>query len=232
MRKDEMFKKCGISTGKIRLPMLAAFVTEDPHAFDKSSTLGRLLWSALDDINSRSLKLNGKAESDMTVMPEYLFERHIYRSFNILDDDLSSISHVFVPHLVKGTSPRTLNLREIEEMKSFSKYSSIYIIENPSVISYIVDETIHFLDLNGFSLEKLPTDFPVLLCTIGQARTASKVLIERCLEVNPSCVIYYTGDLDVPGIQMLNNMQEQFSAEFYAWRMEASIYRNYVTPKS
>lgn len=232
MRKDEMFKECGISTGKIRLPMLAAYVTEDSHAFDKVNASGRLLWSALDDINSQSLKLSGKVESAITFMPAYLYERHIYRSFDILDDDLSSISHVFVPHLVKDTSPRTLNLREIEEMKHFPKYSSIYIIENPSVISYLVDETIHFLNLNGLSLERLPPDFPVLLCTIGQARAASKLFVEKCLEANPGCVLYYSGDLDVPGIQMLNDMQEQFSAEFYAWRMDASIYRNHVAPKS
>ncbi|MFB0829427.1 TIGR02679 domain-containing protein [Brevibacillus laterosporus] len=232
MRKDEMLKERGISTGKIRLPMFAAYVTEDSHAFDKTNALGRLLWSALNDINSQSLKLRGNVDNDTTVMPEYLFERQIYRNFDVLDDDLSSISHVFVPHLIKGTSPRTLNLREIEEMKQYPKYSSLYIIENPSVISYLVDETIHFLNLNKFSLGQLPSDFPVLLCTIGQARTASKVFIEKCLEANPSCVIYYSGDLDVPGIQMLNNMKEQFSAEFYAWRMETSIYRNYVAPKS
>lgn len=232
MRKDEMFKERGISTGKIRLPMFAAYVTEDSHAFDKTNALGRLLWSALNDINSQSLRLSRNVDNDMKDMPEYLFERQIYRNFDVLDDDLSSISHVFVPHLVKGTSPRTLNLREIEEMKQFPKYSSLYIIENPSVISYLVDETIHFLNLNKFSLEQLPPDFPVLLCTIGQARTASKVFIEKCLEANPSCVIYYSGDLDLPGVQMLNNMKEQFSAEFYAWRMETSIYRNYVAPKS
>jgi len=232
LRKEEMFENCGISTGKIRLPMFAAYVTEDSHAFDKTNSIGRLLWSALYDINSQSLKLSGNVDNVMTVIPEYLFERQIYRDFDVLDDDLSSISHVFVPHLVKGASPRTLNLREIEEIKQFPKYSSIYIIENPSVISYLVDETIHFLNLNKFSLEHLPSDFPVLLCTIGQARTASKVFIEKCLSANPNCVIYYSGDLDVPGIQMLNNMKEQFSAEFYAWRMESSIYRNYVAPKS
>ena len=232
MRKEEMFEKCGISTGKIRLPMFAAYVTEDSHAFDKTNSIGRLLWSALYDINNLSLKLSENVDNEMTVLPEYLFERQIYRNFDVRDDDLSSISHVFVPHLVKGTSPRTLNLREIEEMKQLPKYSSIYIIENPAVISYLVDETIHFLKLNKFSLEQLPPDFPVLLCTIGQARTASKVFIEKCLAANPSCVLYYSGDLDVPGIQMLNNMKGQFSAEFYAWRMETSIYRNYVAPKS
>ncbi|MFC3803828.1 TIGR02679 domain-containing protein [Cohnella sp. GCM10012308] len=232
MRKHEMFKKCGISTGKIRLPMFAAYVTEDSHAFDKTNALGRLLSSALSDINSQYIKLYGDTDNALKVMPEYLIGRQIYRNFDILDDDLSSISHVFVPHLVGGTSPRTLNLREIEEMNKFPKYSSLYILENPTVISYLVDETIHFLNLNKFSLEQLPSDFPVLLCTIGQARTASKVFIEKCLEANPSCVIYYSGDLDVPGIQMLNIMEELFSAEFYAWRMDASIYRNYVATKS
>ncbi|WP_239712527.1 TIGR02679 domain-containing protein [Paenibacillus sp. 19GGS1-52] len=216
MRKDEMFKACGISTGKIRLPMFAAYVTEDSHAFDKTNVIGRLLLNALNDISSQSLMLGENVDSHLTVIPDYLLERQIYRNFDILDDDLSSISHVFVPHLVIGISPRTLNLREFEEMKQLPKYSSMYIIENPPVISYLVDETIHFLNLNKLTLEQLPSDFPALLCTIGQARTASKVFIEKCLKANPNCVIYYSGDLDVPGIQMMNNMKEQFSAEFYA----------------
>ncbi|UHA72767.1 TIGR02679 domain-containing protein [Paenibacillus sp. 481] len=232
MRKEEMLKEKGISTGKIRLPYFAEHVTKDSHAFDKKNAVGRLVWHALYDIHIQRLKLNGVGKNDITVVPNYLFERQIYRNFDVRDDDLSSISHVFVPHLINGTSPRTLNLREIEEIEQLPKYSSIYIIENPSTISHLVDETINYLNTNRLSLQQLPLDFPVLLCTIGQSRTASKVFIEKCLASNPDCIIYYSGDLDFPGIQMLYGMRNQFSAQFYAWRMDPFIYRKYVTPKS
>lgn len=230
MAKNKMFKDYGISTGKIRLPMFAAYVTDDSHAFDKTNATGRLLLNALIDINSHTQKLDGNDKERM--VKGYLFERQVYRSVDILDDDLSSISHVFVPRLIKGTSPRTLNLREIEEITELPIYSSIYIIENPAVISFLVDEIIYFLNINKLSLEQLPQDFPILICTIGQARTASKVFLEKCLQANPGCIIYYSGDLDVPGIQMFHNMKKEFSAKFYAWRMDSSIYRNYVSVKS
>ncbi|MGW8957375.1 TIGR02679 domain-containing protein [Paenibacillus sp. NPDC055715] len=232
MRKNEMLEKQGISTGKIRLPTFAAYVTEDPHAFDKKRAGGRLLWHALHDIDNHKSVFDKIQKNEKTVVPEYLFERQIYRNFDVLDDDLSSISHIFVPNLVRGTSPRTINLREVEEIQQLPKYSALYIIENPSIISYLADETIHFLNKNDLSLEQLPINFPVLLCTIGQARTASKLFIEKCLASNPNCAIYYSGDIDVPGIQMLYGMKEQFTAQFNAWRMDSFIYRKYVAPKS
>ncbi|WP_240419599.1 DUF2399 domain-containing protein [Paenibacillus periandrae] len=232
MRKEEMFEDRGISAGKIRLPIFADAVTKDPHAFDKKRSVGRLLWHALYDIDIQRIKMNGDEKNDITVIPDYLFERQIYRNFDVWDDDLSSISHVFVPNLIKGNSPRTLNLREIEEIEQFPKYSLLYIIENPAIISQLADETIHFLNTNGLSLEQLPLDFPILLCTIGQSRTASRVFIEKCLASNRDCVIYYSGDLDVPGIQMLHGMKKQFVAQFYAWRMDTFIYHKYVTPNS
>ncbi|MFS0873077.1 TIGR02679 domain-containing protein [Paenibacillus xylanilyticus] len=45
--KNKMFKDCGISAGKIRLPVFAAYVTDDSHAFDKTNATGRLLLNAL-----------------------------------------------------------------------------------------------------------------------------------------------------------------------------------------
>jgi len=232
MRKDQMFGEKDISTRKIRLPTFSAHVTKNPHALDKNNTLGRLFWYALYDIYIQRINHNGN-DNDITVVPDYLFDRQIYRDFDILDDDISSISHVFAPNLIRGTSPRTLNLREIEEMDEFPKYPSLYIIENPSIISFLVDELIHYLNLNKLSIEQLPISFPVLLCTIGQSRTASKVFIKRCLESNPNCSIYYSGDLDVPGIQMLKGVERHFFlAQFYAWRMDPSIYLKYVEPKS
>ncbi|WP_413407619.1 DUF2399 domain-containing protein [Paenibacillus amylolyticus] len=232
MRKEEMFVERGISTGKIRLPTFAAHVTKDPHAFDKKKASGRLLWHALHDIDNHTSIINKIEKNERTVVQEYLLERQIYRNFDVLDDDLSSISHIFVPNLIRGTSPRTINLREVEEIQQLPKYKAVYIIENPSIISYLADETIHFLNVNKLSMEQLPENFPVLLCTTGQARAASKLFIEKCLASNPDCVIYYSGDLDVPGVQMLYGMKEQFTAKFKAWRMDSYIYRKYVSPKS
>lgn len=72
-------------------------------------------------------------------------DRQIYRYFGLMDDSLSSISHVFASGFVDGASPRTLNLHEIEAKNYWPKYSKIYLFENPSVFSYLVLETTHFL---------------------------------------------------------------------------------------
>lgn len=51
-------------------------------------------------------------------------------------------------------------------------YKSLYMIENPSVFSYLVDEIVNQFNMNDFSLEEIPKSFPALLCISGRPRSA------------------------------------------------------------
>ncbi|OLN30815.1 TIGR02679 domain-containing protein [Desulfosporosinus metallidurans] len=222
--REVMFKELSVCVNRVRIPMFADYVTNDPHAFDWKMTAGRLLWYALNDIDNQMIKIGRKTASDKLVVPEYMQKRQIYRNFGLMDDDISSFSHVFAPHFTSGISPRTLNLSEILSYGKFPVYSVIYAFENPSVLSYLVDEIVQFLDLNGLSLEQIPENFPALVCTSGQSRSAAIAFITRCLDSNPDCPVYYSGDLDLPGLQMMWGIQERFSVNFEAGRMDVATY--------
>ncbi|KTE91837.1 DUF2399 domain-containing protein [Desulfitobacterium hafniense] len=227
--KEKIKDKIGKNVKEIRIPIFAVHVTsdKDSHGFDWTKTAGRLLWYALYDIDIQRIKAGKKMASEKLIVPEYMQKRQIYRNFGLKDDDISSFSHVFAPHFVSGTSPRTLNLREIQSYGKFPMYSALYVFENPAVLSHIIDELIHFLDMNGLSLEQIPKKFPALLCTSGQPRSAALEFITKCLEANPNCLIRYSGDLDLPGVQMMQGIQGQFTFRFEAFRMDDKTYRNY-----
>lgn len=226
--KDYMFKKLDIKVEWIRLPMFAAFVAKDPHAFDWKKPAGRLLWHALYDIDMHKIKNGEKRSNENLIIPDFMKRRQIYRNFDIMDDDLSSNMHVFDRYFVSRSSPRTLNLREMELHNDWPEYSAMYILENPSVFLFLVDETLHFLDVNGFSIEEIPNNFPALVCTSGQSRNATRFFITECLKVNPNCSVYYSGDLDLSGVQMQLGMERQFLGHLEVWRMDSVTYLKHV----
>lgn len=230
--KEAMFKELEINTGKIRIPIFATYLTYRAHDLDWTKIAGRLLWHALDDINNQLIKVGKKAVNENLMLPDYMHKRQIYRNFGLWDDDISSFSHVFAPQFISGISPRTLNLNEVLAMKTFPAYSSLYVFENPSVFIYIVDEIVRLLDRSGSSLEEINADkFPALICTSGQSRHASTAFIMGCLKANPACCGYYSGDLDLPGIQMMSKIQDDtFSVNFKAHRMDDRTYRQYANP--
>ncbi|MHB8075648.1 TIGR02679 domain-containing protein [Desulfosporosinus fructosivorans] len=226
---EAMLKELNISVNKVRIPVFATFVTKDkdPHGFDWKESAGRLLWYALYDIDQQRVRAAQESTSENMIVPEYMQKRQIYRNFGLMDDDLSSFSHVFAPYFVSGTSPRTLNLGEIQTYGKFPAYSALYAFENPAVFSHIVDELVFFLDRSGLSLEQIPGKFPALVCASGQPRSAALAFITECLKANPSCPVRYSGDMDLPGVQMMWGMQKQFTVNFEALRMDVKDYRNH-----
>lgn len=224
--KETMLNQVASVNGKIENPIFANFITKSPHGFDWNKPAGRLLWHALYDIDQHRIKFGKQNANAKLVVPEFMHRRQIYRNFGLLDDDISSFSHVFAYEFTTSLSPRTLNLNEVEAKKHFPFYKSLYIIENPSVFSYLVDEIVNYIDVKGFSLEQIPKSFPALLCTSGRPRDAAKLFVSRCLEVNTECRIYCSWDMDLQGVQMLEDMKEQFYVRIEAWRMDAETYRS------
>lgn len=229
---DVLRQELKISTQNVRIPIFSNFVTKDPHGFDLKFPAGRLLLAALEDIYTQKIRTGKIASNERLIVPEFMKRRQIYRTFGLMDDDISSISHVFASSFTYGTSPRTLNLREIESREDWPKYSALYILENPSVFSFLVDETFFFLDINGYSFEQLPDDCPPLICTSGQARSATKYFIRSSLDANPNCEIFYSGDFDLPGVQMLIGMEELIQGKINVFRMDSDTYRKYIDPDS
>lgn len=228
VKYEEMLEIKGIHVTWIRLPIFAEFITgNDAHAFDKNFATGRLLEHALEEMCRLRLTSGEIASNDDLLVPDYLRRRNIYQSSGIRLDDVSSRVDVFIIDNYYGKTVRTYSLNELNNRQDWLKpAANLYIFENPSIFSYLVDETLHFLDTKQIKLDQIPDHFPILVCTSGQAHDAAKVFIDRHLKINPNCKVYYSGDFDTPGLQMVEILQRLGNIQVL--RMDAETYQNKV----
>jgi len=198
-----------------RLPLFAQRTTGNPHYFDNGSFTGKLL------INCMSLdqQLKGLRESGMPTVTEELNE--LLSSYGLMRDDLWSFVSCrgFLSEGELGIHPvwqgaaemdTVLNvpIKELLKLKRVwpVKGKKVWILENSSVCSTIVDEV---------------PGAPVI-CTHGQFRAASWVLLN--LLVESGCYLYYSGDLDPEGITMAQRLKDRFPDRVIFWRMDTASY--------
>ncbi|WIM40340.1 TIGR02679 domain-containing protein [Paenibacillus sp. PK4536] len=227
VKYEEMLEIKGIHVTWIRLPIFAEFITgNDAHAFDKNFATGRLLEHALEDMYRLRLNSGEIIANAELLVPDFLRRRNIYQHSGIRLDDVSSRVDVFIIDNYYGKTVRTFNLNELNNRQNWLNHADLYVFENPSIFSYLVDETLHFLETKQIKLEQIPEHFPILVCTSGQAHDAAKIFIDQHIKVNPNCKVYYSGDFDTPGLQMLETLQRLGNIQVL--RMDAETYQNKV----
>ncbi|MEC2342550.1 TIGR02679 domain-containing protein [Paenibacillus barengoltzii] len=214
----------GSPPSAVRLPVLAAQTTGDPHALDRNVPAGRLLFQALrsKELGKQFAETDQTDPSDPEAIPglssgvDTLEAREIYRSAGIFDDDISSLVHIYCPW-DGGNGPYVLSLRQVEITSMLSPITDFYVVENPAVFSTLVD-------LNEAN-ESAYTAGPMLVCTSGPASAAALRLIDRYLEENlVSGHLYYSGDFDVKGISIGNVLASRYGDRFTAWRFNRESY--------
>ncbi len=194
----------------IRLAVLAAEVTKNPHYFDRGQAAGRLLLACLSF-------LDGTAEpkSQEEVLALY------YRS-GIRPDDISSFTTCYGIHFYteEGEHEAYRSFMEYGEkyvltlsnlsriMRADSRDKRVFVLENQMVFSQIC--------------ERLQGKEYALLCTSGQMKTASLILID--LLIKSGCRLYYCGDTDPEGIEIADRVAARAPGQVTLWRMGVSDY--------
>lgn len=223
--------------GRIRLPVLAGRITGDSHAFDLRNPAGRLLWIGLQALQSgggsgsgpQELELpadEGKGAPELPFLPDSLQIREVYRGAGIADDDVSSFVHVYWGLPGHPALLQVLTLRQVEAMELEQALAArqIYMVENPSVFSALIDIAEELAANGKQGREQLP---PLLICTSGQPSLACLQLVRRVL--NPSnsfSRLYYSGDFDVKGLEMGRQLATLFPGQFVPWRFDSRTYLN------
>jgi len=200
----------------VRMPVLAVRVSGDAHALDGDRPAGRMLTAFLSERLTIGEEAEGGDDGAAT-----LKRREMYRRFGILDDDLSSIVHWFVPEKHTPIVPNVWTLRQVEAADFVYSCSHIYVVENPAVFSSILDA--------------IPAEMPfqhhppALICTSGPASAAAIRWIQRCLANSPgTCNIYYSGDFDGKGLSMGLTLAALFPDRYVPWRFDSATYRTVV----
>jgi len=216
----------------LRLPVLAASISGDSHALDRTTSAGRLLFRGLWFVQERRMRDSKAVEAvglnDDDGAIDSLRAREIYRTAGILDDDLSSLVHVY--HADNGTDahPYVMTLRQVEAMVKIPLVSDIYIVENPPVFSTLVDcwgtTTGGEQDDNECGRSTRP---PLLLCTSGPASAAALRLLDLYIrEESWEGKLYYSGDYDVKGLGIGNVLANRYPDHFVPWRFDTENYIN------
>ncbi|WP_435923414.1 TIGR02679 domain-containing protein [Paenibacillus sp. DYY-L-2] len=209
----------GTRLSTIRLPVLAALATGNPHALDRNTPAGRLFFQVLRSANTHERSSGMDLEEDSEKGSSYSFSgdtletREVYRCAGILDDDISSLVYVYQPFgMIRG--PFVLTLRQVESSEVLLPVTDIYVVENPAIFSTLADWT-DKVSMNGTTLH---TPAPLLLCTSGPASAAALRLIDRYMgEGLVSGSLYYSGDFDIKGIEIGNVLAARYNERFTPW---------------
>lgn len=219
----------------IRLPVLASLATGNPHALDRNMPAGRLLFQGLRFNQAR--QAGEQLDTEERILDDYgstvdsLRTREIYRTAGILDDDLSSLVHLYEPEQGRVSCPYVMTLRQVESVFELPAISDIYVVENPAVFSTLVDCLEAFFDTNRDINPSVNRESGhLLMCTSGPASAAALRLLDRyAQEAKWSGKLYYSGDFDIKGIEIGNVLAGRYPQLFVPWRFDSESYLRGLT---
>ena len=211
------------NSDKIYVFKLERFVAWD-HALDAKKTLaGRLFLRALEDIYIQKYRENGETDP-LEHVPAFMRKRMMYRLYHLGDNSISSCFHKATLDIYESMKTETLNLSNVEEMDEFEVKSNLFLVKNPSVFLYLLDRLKEYIDKFDISKDLIRERFPIMICTSGCFQTAVLEYVRKCIETNSKCRVYFSGDFDRAGIEMMEKLNEYFPKNVSPFQMDVKTY--------
>lgn len=195
----------------IRLAVLSAAATSDPHALDSGTRCGKLFQHLL---SFRSGLSNPGANAEQ--------RDHLYYQNGILCDSISSLVTQIglVLSTETGEHPAyrlfrqrheicTLSLASLSHVRGAGSPSGrVYIVENEMVFSQLCDQAAQF--------------HSPLICTSGQPSVAAVRLLDL-LAANGT-LLFYSGDFDGKGLSIVGQLCARYPHLLKLWHMAPEDY--------
>lgn len=183
------------------LQMFSELVSGDPHYFDENGRHFIILYEGIKYKFGISTNSNGIIEKNKILYQGALIKEGITNNITIYgfrgfkkDGSESAI-------LKAGNEEEEYLIISLDNMKALEKIEavseSVYILENPSVFSYIFEY-----------LKKRKEKIPALVCSSGQLNFSAYKFLNKLEKKNID--IYYSGDIDPEGIQIACNLRNNF----------------------
>lgn len=199
------------------LPMFSSKITKDPHYFDVDKPAGKIL------IHGICFELKREYPRDVEETAELLY------SAGILKDDVSSSIATyglkaykknyeldFIYRFTEFGEPLIFTLGNLSKIDKFlCNKNRLFIFENPSLFSEVIKRTGR---LN-----------PSIICTSGQLKLASLILLDKIIEDVEE--IYYSGDFDPEGIIIANKLKMRYGNKLNFWRFDIEDYLKVISYK-
>lgn len=196
--------------GLVRLAVLSAEATSDPHALDEGTLSGKLFLYLL-------------AFRSGTEFPENAEQRdRLYYENGILCDSISSlVTQVgLVLSTEAGEHPAYLMFRQRHELctLSLSSLSGLIGAESPAGRAYIVENEMVFAQLCDSAAQFASP----LICTSGQPSVAALRLLDL-LTANGT-TLFYSGDFDGKGLSIAAQLCARYPELLRLWHMAPEDY--------
>lgn len=203
------------------IAVFASQITKNPHAFDAGTDCGMLLQYAIMYELGENKPQNAEEKAE------------IYYRVGILVDEISNYTiccglraitagkrHAGWQGFYEASESMQVSLKNLSTVESImSPVGKVFVVENPAVFSSILDK------LSG---KPVP-----LVCTYGQVKLASLILLDKLAVAGTD--IYYSGDFDPEGLMIADKLKTRYKERLILWRYtiadyQAVISREKITP--
>lgn len=195
---------------KEKLAVYAAQVTGNPHFFDSNTTAEIFLF---DFISYHFHTQNGEGLSDMEYRNQQYYTAGIIRDdlsnyvtvYGIHAKDTDSILHSGIEGFFDRKEPILLTLYTLSRLKEVYGEKEIYILENPSVFSWLCQQ------------------YPEksFVCTNGQLRFSAFVLLDHLSRTSD---LFYSGDHDPEGLLIAQKLKLRYKERLTLWNYSRNLY--------
>lgn len=194
-----------------RLALFSSSISKDPHFFDDGTLGGNLLVYGiiylLDVDYPRNAEDRAEVLYDVGIIKD---EVSNYTTLSGMIAYRNGKLHRGWEGFYQSNEPMNIslwNLSKVEKVVSSSR--NVFVFENPTVFSQV--------------LETLEKEKPSLICTYGQIKLASLVLMDKLIDNVDS--IYYSGDFDPEGLQIADKLKKRYRDKLVLWRFGKEDYR-------
>ena len=196
--------------GMVRLAVLSAHATSDPHALDSGTLCGKLFLRLLSVRSGLAVPANAEQRD------------RLYYENGILYDSISSLVTQTGLVLLAGTAehPACSLFRQRREIYTLSlaNLSGLTGARSPSGKVYIVENEMVFTQL----CDHVSQFHSPLICTSGQPSVAALRLLD--LLAREGTQLFYSGDFDGKGLSIAAQLCVRYPNLLKPWHMEIADY--------
>lgn len=210
---------------KMCLPVFASSIAADPHALDDNTACGQLFLHALAYHMGCTKPKSASDRAELLYKAGILIDEV---SNWVLCYGLTAYNRDGEIHpgwrgffdLCEPLQATLLNLSSL--LKVTAPSGRVYVVENPSVFSSILDKA---RGLNKQACQPIS-----LVCTYGQVNLAGLVLLDL---LAASCSeIWYSGDFDPEGIIIVDKLKSRYGNVLKLWRYSCDDYRSALSNRA
>lgn len=216
LRNDLLFAVKGMNNlpylnnnEKERLAIFASKISKNPHTFDENTNCGKLLLNGIVYILGLDYPIDAEERAEILykagIIKDEISNHTICSGLLAYKDEKVHCGWEGFYKLSEPLQPSIWNLSKIDKIISPEK--NVYIFENPTVFS----EILHRL-----------SNKPSLVCTYGQVKLASLILLDKLVE--GGAVLYYSGDYDPEGLIIADKLKTRYKDNLILWRYDKDDY--------